>query len=72
MDFGLTDEQEMLRETARVFVAKDVRPGRPSEWDESRDMPDGAFRGDGRHGLVRAAISRGGGRERRRRPMELD
>ncbi len=45
MDFGLTDEQEMLRTTARQFVA-DVCPAtRAKEWDEESAVPPELFKG---------------------------
>ncbi len=45
MDFGLTDEQEMLRTTARQFVT-DVCPAeRAKEWDEESAVPPELFKG---------------------------
>jgi alkylation response protein AidB-like acyl-CoA dehydrogenase len=45
VDFGLTDEQEMLRTTARQFVA-DVCPAtRAKEWDEESAVPPELFKG---------------------------
>ena len=45
MDFGLTDEQEMLRATARQFVA-DVCPAeRAKDWDEESAVPPELFKG---------------------------
>jgi alkylation response protein AidB-like acyl-CoA dehydrogenase len=45
VDFGLTDEQEMLRATARQFVA-DVCPAeRAKEWDEESAVPPELFKG---------------------------
>jgi alkylation response protein AidB-like acyl-CoA dehydrogenase len=45
VDFGLTDEQEMLRTTAREFVA-DVCPAeRAKEWDEQSIVPPELFKG---------------------------
>ena len=45
MDFGLTEEQEMLRATARQFVA-DVCPAeRAKEWDEESAVPPELFKG---------------------------
>jgi alkylation response protein AidB-like acyl-CoA dehydrogenase len=39
VDFGFTEEQEMLRATARQFVA-DVCPAeRAKEWDEESAVP---------------------------------
>ena len=45
MDFGFTQEQEMLRATARQFVA-DVCPAeRAKEWDEESAVPPELFKG---------------------------
>ena len=45
MDFGLTDEQQMLRATARQFVA-DVCPAeRAKAWDEESAVPPELFKG---------------------------
>ncbi|WP_433472269.1 acyl-CoA dehydrogenase family protein [Spirillospora sp. CA-142024] len=45
MDFALTDEQELLRATAREFVA-DVCPAeRAKEWDERSTVPPELFKG---------------------------
>lgn len=45
MDFGLTDEQDLLRATARQFVA-DVCPAqRAKQWDEEGVVPPELFRG---------------------------
>jgi alkylation response protein AidB-like acyl-CoA dehydrogenase len=45
VDFGLTDEQEMLRATAHQFVA-DVCPAeRAKEWDEQSAVPPELFKG---------------------------
>lgn len=45
MDFGLTDEQEMLRTTAREFVADVCPPERAKEWDEQSAVPHELFKG---------------------------
>jgi alkylation response protein AidB-like acyl-CoA dehydrogenase len=45
VDFGLTEEQEMLRATARQFVA-DVCPAEQAkEWDEQSAVPPELFKG---------------------------
>lgn len=45
MDFGFSEEQEMLRATARQFVA-DVCPAeRAKEWDEESAVPPELFKG---------------------------
>jgi len=45
VDFGLTEEQELLRATARQFVA-DVCPAeRAKEWDEDSAVPPELFKG---------------------------
>ena len=58
MDFSLTDEQEMLRATARQFVADVCPPERAKEWDEESAAAPGAVQGHGRAGLVLAALRR--------------
>jgi alkylation response protein AidB-like acyl-CoA dehydrogenase len=45
MDFGLTDEQQMLRETARRFVEEVCPPEKAKEWDENHHYPAELFRG---------------------------
>jgi alkylation response protein AidB-like acyl-CoA dehydrogenase len=45
MDFGLTDEQEMLRDTARRFVDDVCPPERAKAWDEAHHYPAELFRG---------------------------
>ncbi|MGW3967592.1 acyl-CoA dehydrogenase family protein [Amycolatopsis sp. NPDC005003] len=45
MDFDLTDEQRMLRETARQFVAKVCPPERAKKWDEESAVPPELFSG---------------------------
>ncbi|MCH5675582.1 acyl-CoA dehydrogenase family protein [Streptomyces gilvus] len=45
MDFALTDEQEMLRATARQFVADVCPPERAKEWDEQHAVPRELFEG---------------------------
>ncbi len=45
MDFGLTNEQELLRATARAFV-DDVCPAKKAkEWDEESAVPPELFKG---------------------------
>jgi alkylation response protein AidB-like acyl-CoA dehydrogenase len=45
VDFNLTDEQELLRKTAREFVANTCPPERAKEWDETGEFPETLFRG---------------------------
>ena len=45
MDFGLTDEQEMLRATAREFVAEVCPAEKAKEWDEESALPPELFKG---------------------------
>src|SRR5438067_2547178 len=40
VDFGLTDEQEMLRKTARDFVTKVCPPEKAKQWDEQSVLPE--------------------------------
>ncbi len=39
MHFGLTDEQQLLKETAEGFVAKHCPPAMAKEWDEAETFP---------------------------------
>ena len=39
MDFGLTEEQTILQETARAFVAKRCPPEQAKAWDETGEFP---------------------------------
>lgn len=45
MDFGLTEEQELLRDTARRFVTDVCPPERAKEWDEAHHAPPALFTG---------------------------
>jgi alkylation response protein AidB-like acyl-CoA dehydrogenase len=45
MEFGLTDEQELLRNTARRFVDDVCPPARAKAWDEAHHYPTELFRG---------------------------
>jgi len=45
VDFNLTDEQELLRKTAREFVASTCPPERAKEWDENGEYPEVLYRG---------------------------
>src|SRR4051794_1613864 len=45
MDFALTPEQELLRDTAQRFVAEVCPPERAKEWDERHHTPPELFRG---------------------------
>jgi alkylation response protein AidB-like acyl-CoA dehydrogenase len=39
VDFGLTEEQQMLRQAARDFVSRVCPPERAKEWDEQEILP---------------------------------
>ncbi|HUF97545.1 MAG TPA: acyl-CoA dehydrogenase family protein, partial [Ilumatobacter sp.] len=39
MQFALSDEQLLLRDTARSFVAKHCPPALAKEWDETNHFP---------------------------------
>jgi alkylation response protein AidB-like acyl-CoA dehydrogenase len=45
MDFGLSDEQQLLRDTARRFVDDVCPPARAKDWDERHHYPTDLFRG---------------------------
>lgn len=55
MDFRITDEQEMIRRTAREFVDKEVRPF-VEEWEEVGEIPDRVVKRMGELGLLGAPI----------------
>jgi isovaleryl-CoA dehydrogenase len=55
MDFRLTEEQKMLKETVARFVAREVTPRAP-EWDEAEAFPSEVFRAMGRLGLFGISI----------------
>jgi alkylation response protein AidB-like acyl-CoA dehydrogenase len=61
VDFGLTDEQEMLRTTARAFVA-DVCPAeKAKEWDEESAVPPELFKGMAELGWFSLPFTEDGG-----------
>jgi alkylation response protein AidB-like acyl-CoA dehydrogenase len=45
VDFGLSDEREMLRKTARDFVTRVCPPEKAKEWDEAGVLPPELLRG---------------------------
>ena len=45
MDFGLTEEQQLLRRTARDFVTRVCPPERAKEWDEQEILPPHLLQG---------------------------
>jgi alkylation response protein AidB-like acyl-CoA dehydrogenase len=45
VDFGFSDEQELLRETARSFVKRVCPPERAKEWDDAHHYPTDLFDG---------------------------
>ena len=45
MDFSLTEEQRLLRETARAFVKRVCPPERAKEWDDAHHYPPELFDG---------------------------
>lgn len=55
MEFRVTEEQEMVRRTAREFVDKEVRPF-VEEWEEVGEIPDRVVRRMGELGLLGAPI----------------
>src|SRR5438105_9041678 len=63
MDFGLTEEQELLRETAQRFVADVCPPERAKAWDESHHAPPELFTGFAKMGWfeIPFPIEDGGG-----------
>lgn len=55
MDFRVTEEQEMVRRTAREFVDKEVRPF-VEEWEDVGEIPDRVVKRMGELGLLGAPI----------------
>ncbi|MFQ5780804.1 MAG: acyl-CoA dehydrogenase family protein [Nitrospiria bacterium] len=55
MDFGLSDEQRMVRETARRFAEGEIVPV-IGEYDREGTFPPEIFRRIGRHGLLGGPI----------------
>src|SRR6476660_8660115 len=45
MDFGSTEEQMLLRETAERFVADVCPPAKAKEWDDAHHLPSELFTG---------------------------
>jgi isovaleryl-CoA dehydrogenase len=55
MDFNLTDEQRMLKETVARFVEKEITP-HADEWDEQEAFPLDVFRAMGDLGIFGVSI----------------
>ena len=55
MEFAITEEQKLLRQTVQEFVAKEIDPF-VEEWEEKGDVPDAVFRKLGAIGLLGAPI----------------
>ena len=56
MDFGLTDEQMMLRDTARSFVSRVCPPERAKEWDDQHHYPPELINGFAEMGWLGLAL----------------
>ena len=61
MDFGFTDEQEMLRATAREFVAEVCPARKAKEWDEESALPPELFKGMAELGWFSLPFAEAGG-----------
>jgi alkylation response protein AidB-like acyl-CoA dehydrogenase len=61
MEFGLTDEQLMLRDTARRFVDDVCPPERAKEWDEQHHYPPELFKGFAELGWFEVAFPQADG-----------
>ena len=61
MDFGLTEEQEMLRATAREFVAGVCPAEKAKEWDEESAVPAELFKGMAELGWFSLPFAEAGG-----------
>ncbi|MEA3199102.1 MAG: butyryl-CoA dehydrogenase [Thermoplasmata archaeon] len=55
MEFAITEEQRLLRQTVQEFVAKEIAP-HVEAWEEKGDVPDAVFRKLGELGLLGAPI----------------
>jgi alkylation response protein AidB-like acyl-CoA dehydrogenase len=55
MEFAITEEQKLLQQTVREFVAKEIAP-HVEDWEEKGDVPDAVFRKLGAIGLLGAPI----------------
>jgi alkylation response protein AidB-like acyl-CoA dehydrogenase len=55
MQFSVSEEQKLLIQTVREFVAKEITP-HIEEWEEKGDVPDSVFRKLGAVGLLGAPI----------------
>lgn len=55
MEFAITQEQKLLRQTVQEFVAKEIAP-HVEEWEEKGEVPDAVFRKLGDIGLLGAPI----------------
>lgn len=55
MDFELTEEQRMLKETVARFVEKEITP-RAALWDEQESFPSDVFRAMGELGLFGVSV----------------
>jgi alkylation response protein AidB-like acyl-CoA dehydrogenase len=63
MDFGLSETQALLRDTAERFVAGTCPPERAKEWDDTHHYPEELFRSFAEMGWFELAfpVSEGGG-----------
>ena len=55
MEFSITEEQRLLRQTVQEFVAKEIAP-HVEAWEEKGDVPDSVFHKLGAIGLLGAPI----------------
>ncbi|HWG89877.1 MAG TPA: acyl-CoA dehydrogenase family protein [Candidatus Thermoplasmatota archaeon] len=55
MDFQITEEQKLIRQTVREFVQKEINP-HVHEWEEKGDFPDEIFHKMGKAGILGAPI----------------
>src|SRR5687767_12183234 len=55
MEFSVSEEQRLLRQTVQEFVAKEIEPNVVA-WEEHGDVPDAVFRKLGALGLLGAPI----------------
>ncbi|MHB8585208.1 MAG: acyl-CoA dehydrogenase family protein [Thermoplasmatota archaeon] len=55
MEFQVTEEQKLVRQTVREFIEKEVNPN-VEAWEQAGDIPVAVFRAMGRNGILGAPI----------------
>jgi alkylation response protein AidB-like acyl-CoA dehydrogenase len=55
MEFSISEEQKLVRQTVREFVEKEINPF-VEEWEEAGDIPSGVFQKMGKTGILGGPI----------------